>query len=57
MFVFKNLAPHGYEVGFFEPTGEWYCVATLQSRIKAAMWVHYLNGGALEQLEIIFPEP
>lgn len=44
VYIEKDL---GYEVGFFDPKGNWHMHLFCETREEACQQVHWLNGGEL----------
>lgn len=57
MYVYRairRIGPTEYEVGFYQPNGDWYRESHYDNMDDAAKRVHYLNGGSSEILEHIY---
>ena len=46
-----------WEVGFYEPDGDFMHIYECPSKSEASELVHYLNGGSAEQISATFSSP
>ena len=53
MWVYIRSEPGLYTVGFFDPKGQWHTDSDHESKDAAAARVHYLNGGAHPNRQIM----
>lgn len=45
MWVYREITPGTWTVGFYSPSGEWHADGIFATKEKAAARVNYLNGG------------
>lgn len=41
----KDIETNKYQVGYFEPNGDWVYILEYDTLNKAVLYIHYLNGG------------